>query len=118
MSGPMRKWTITESPVIGRCETVAMVCREDGSGGLMPVVEDVHPPSHFGVQLRAARFSGSPRSLTLGQAARFLGLSLSQLSGLETGDLTLPDHEWVEMIALVTMERQRMYSMPPTGGDG
>lgn len=52
-------------------------------------------------RLHAARVYG-PRHLSLRSAARILGITPQQLSGLELGRLTLPPEQWAEMIAQLT----------------
>lgn len=81
---------------------LAFVSRPDGSGGVEPVTSRAHPPTKQGELLRAARkFKG----LHLGDTARALGLSVTDVSAIERGAMQAVDEqEFTRVIVALLVE--------------
>lgn len=72
-------------------EALAFVDRADGSGSLETIKQDYYPPSEMGNLLRELRRAND---ISIKRASSILGIKPAELSGLETGRLTLSDPDW------------------------
>lgn len=84
------RFQIKAAESLGKRTSMAFVSRAGGRGGLQPVTMDEYPPSPEGERLREVRTKGL-RHVTLGKAARLLGMTVSQYSGLEHGEYRFLD---------------------------
>ena len=79
---------------IGSRRSVAFVCGPQTSE-LRDIEESTYPPSPRGAALRELR-AREGAHVTLGEAARLLGIRPSELSSLELGRATLSAEDWAE----------------------
>lgn len=81
---------------------VANGTSEDRLSGVELVTSEAHPDSPEGVRLRALRSAAQPH-VSMGQAARRLGMTVTQYSGLETGRYTFLDPvDWETAAEVIT----------------
>lgn len=83
----------------GTRQSLAFVCGVR-TGGLREVTEPVYPPSPRGAALRELR-AREGAHVTLGEAARLMGVRPSELSSLELGRATLSAEDWDEAERLI-----------------
>lgn len=99
-----RPFVVATVEPIGDRVGVAFVCLAAGTGGFRNMVSNVYPESPRGEALRVARLAAGQ---TLGSAARALGMSPVDLSGLEMGRRTLDDAgEWDRATAIILPAEQ------------
>ena len=85
---------VTPVQPIGHTPTAAFVEHADRSKSGVELIDwPEYPPSPHGDRLREARQAAG---LTLGEAARRAGISVSEWSGLETGSRTTDNAGWSE----------------------
>ena len=85
---------VTPVQPIGHTPTAAFVEHADRSKSGVELIDwPEYPPSPHGDWLREARKAAG---LTLGEAARRAGISVSEWSGLETGSHTTDNAGWSE----------------------
>lgn len=98
---------------IAMTPSIAFVCRTEGPSGLAEVPRASYPPSPRGKAFREARLATPYRSL--GDAARAIGLSLSEVSDLETGArVFVVDDDWARAMLAIKAAPSR-YREPPSG---
>lgn len=84
---------------IGTRRSVAFVCGPRTSG-LRDTEEPTYPPSPRGDALRELRAREGDH-VTIGEAARLLGIGPADLCSLEYGRATLSDEDWIEAERLI-----------------
>ena len=84
---------------IGTHRSVAFVCGPRTSE-LREIEEPTYPPSPRGAALRELRARDGAH-VTLGEAARLLGIRPSEVSSLELGRVTLSAEDWDEAERLI-----------------
>lgn len=101
------RFAVVPAPIIGYSTGPAFVDYADGHGAFEEFARPVYAPSHHGHALRTVRVHEGA-FLTMGAAARALGMTAAELSGLEHGSHRLADErQWPALLDAVRAAKVR-----------